>query len=217
MVGLVTLFSEAVRPIRYHNGRQVILRKRLQMPKAGARHEQGFSTDIRHQSGCFALKIIWMLRLSPTALHKHCIYDSLGEVKAATSQRSKRGQNCHYRSGQHLFMKNIVTDIVLEPGLETAHIALHDIDAARPPLPRKWRIASPKQQAQNRPFPRQSAQCLARCRFRYHHDSVGGYEPQIIDFDIPKNTDCAKPLATRWHWRHYARLAHCAGAKTNCR
>lgn len=34
-------------------------------------------------------------------------------------------------AGSTVFMKNIVTDIVLEPGLETAHIALHDIDAAR--------------------------------------------------------------------------------------
>ena len=34
-------------------------------------------------------------------------------------------------AGSTVFMKNIVTDIVLEPGLETAHIALHDIDEAR--------------------------------------------------------------------------------------
>ena len=33
--------------------------------------------------------------------------------------------------GSTVFMKNIVTDIVLEPGLGGAHIALHDIDAAR--------------------------------------------------------------------------------------
>ena len=34
-------------------------------------------------------------------------------------------------AGSTVFMKNIVTDIVLEPGLESAHIALHDIDAER--------------------------------------------------------------------------------------
>ena len=34
-------------------------------------------------------------------------------------------------AGSTVFMKNIVTDIVLEPGLETAHIALHDIDDKR--------------------------------------------------------------------------------------
>ena len=34
-------------------------------------------------------------------------------------------------AGSTVFMKNIVTDIVLEPGLARAHIALHDIDEKR--------------------------------------------------------------------------------------
>ena len=85
-------------------------------------------------------------------------------------------------------MKNIVTDIVLEPGLETAHIALHDIDAARLATSEKSRTALPKQQAPHRPSATlKRREALQNATFVITMIQVGGYEPAtIIDFDIPK-------------------------------
>ena len=92
-------------------------------------------------------------------------------------------------AGSTVFMKNIVTDIVLEPGLESAHIALHDIDAARLATSEKvaQRIA-----ASTATTPRISAtlnrrEALQSADFVITMIQVGGYQPAtVIDFEIPK-------------------------------
>ncbi len=92
-------------------------------------------------------------------------------------------------AGSTVFMKNIVTDIVLEPGLETAHIALHDIDGER--LATSEKVASRIAQT-TRTTPVISAtlsrrEALQDADFVITMIQVGGYEPAtVIDFDIPK-------------------------------
>ena len=103
-------------------------------------------------------------------------------------------------AGSTVFMKNIVTDIVLEPGLERAHIALHDIDEARLATSKKvaHRIAKTTKTKPTVSATLNRRDALQDADFVITMIQVGGYEPAtIIDFEIPKNTGCAKPLATR--------------------
>jgi alpha-galactosidase len=92
-------------------------------------------------------------------------------------------------AGSTVFMKNIVTDIVLEPGLEAAHIALHDIDGARLATSEKvaHRIAetTATQPVISASLDRRAA--LQDADFVITMIQVGGYEPAtLIDFEIPK-------------------------------
>lgn len=92
-------------------------------------------------------------------------------------------------AGSTVFMKNIVTDIVLEPGLETAHIALHDIDAARLATSEKvaHRIAETTGTSPSISATLERRHALQDADFVITMIQVGGYEPAtIIDFDIPK-------------------------------
>ena len=92
-------------------------------------------------------------------------------------------------AGSTVFMKNIVTDIVLEPGLERAHIALHDIDAAR--LATSEKVAH-RISASTNTHPHITAslnrrEALQNADFVITMIQVGGYDPAtIIDFEIPK-------------------------------
>jgi alpha-galactosidase len=92
-------------------------------------------------------------------------------------------------AGSTVFMKNIVADIVLEPGLENAHIALHDIDAARLAVSEKvaHRICDT---TNTRPTISASLirrEALQHADFVITMIQVGGYHPAtVIDFDIPK-------------------------------
>jgi len=92
-------------------------------------------------------------------------------------------------AGSTVFMKNIVTDIVLEPRLETAHIALHDIDAARLTTSEKvaHRIAETTGTKPTVSATLNRRDALQDADFVITMIQVGGYEPAtIIDFDIPK-------------------------------
>ena len=92
-------------------------------------------------------------------------------------------------AGSTVFMKNIVTDIVLEPGLETAHIALHDIDAARLATSEKvaQRIAETTGTTPHISATLERRAALQDADFVITMIQVGGYQPAtVIDFDIPK-------------------------------
>ena len=92
-------------------------------------------------------------------------------------------------AGSTVFMKNIVSDIVLEPGLERAHIALHDIDAARLATSEKvaQRIAETTGTAPRLEATLDRRAALQDADFVITMIQVGGYEPAtVIDFDIPK-------------------------------
>ena len=92
-------------------------------------------------------------------------------------------------AGSTVFMKNIVTDIVLEPGLEAAHIALHDIDAARLATSEKvaHRIAETTDTNPTITATLTRREALQNADFVITMIQVGGYEPAtVIDFDIPK-------------------------------
>ena len=92
-------------------------------------------------------------------------------------------------AGSTVFMKNIVTDIVLEPGLETAHIALHDIDPARLTTSEKVAhlIAETTHTAPTISATLKRREALKDADFVITMIQVGGYEPAtIIDFEIPK-------------------------------
>ena len=92
-------------------------------------------------------------------------------------------------AGSTVFMKNIVTDIVLEPGLDSAHIALHDIDAERLAVSEK--VAHRICEATNT-TPTISAyldrrEALQDADFVITMIQVGGYQPATLtDFEIPK-------------------------------
>jgi alpha-galactosidase len=92
-------------------------------------------------------------------------------------------------AGSTVFMKNIVTDIVLEPGLETAHIALQDIDPARLTTSEKVAhlIAETTHTAPTISATLKRREALQDADFVITMIQVGGYEPAtIIDFEIPK-------------------------------
>lgn len=92
-------------------------------------------------------------------------------------------------AGSTVFMKNIVTDIVLEPGLETAHIALHDIDAARLATSEKVarRIAETTATTPTIDATLDRRAALEDADFVITMIQVGGYQPAtVIDFEIPK-------------------------------
>ena len=92
-------------------------------------------------------------------------------------------------AGSTVFMKNIVTDIVLEPGLQEAHIALHDIDAARLATSEKvaHRIAETTQTTPHIEASLDRRTALKGADFVITMLQVGGYRPStVIDFDIPK-------------------------------
>ena len=92
-------------------------------------------------------------------------------------------------AGSTVFMKNIVTDIVLEPGLERAHIALHDIDEARLATSEKvaHRIAKTTKTKPTVSATLNRRDALQDADFVITMIQVGGYEPAtIIDFEIPK-------------------------------
>ena len=88
-----------------------------------------------------------------------------------------------------MFMKNIVTDILLEPGLENAHIALHDIDAARLTTSQivAQRIAETTATHPTLTATLDRRTALQDADIVITMLQVGGYEPATrIDFDIPK-------------------------------
>jgi alpha-galactosidase len=92
-------------------------------------------------------------------------------------------------AGSTVFMKNIVTDIVLEPGLESAHIALHDIDAERLAVSEK--VARSICDTTNTRLTISASlnrrEALQHADFVITMIQVGGYNPAtVIDFDIPK-------------------------------
>ena len=92
-------------------------------------------------------------------------------------------------AGSTVFMKNIVTDIVLEPGLEGAHIALHDIDEARLATSGKVaaRIAETTATTPTLSATLDRRAALQDANFVITMIQVGGYEPAtVLDFDIPK-------------------------------
>lgn len=92
-------------------------------------------------------------------------------------------------AGSTVFMKNIVTDIVLEPGLESAHIALHDIDGERLATSEKvaHRIAEITGTSPTISATLERRTALQNADFVITMIQVGGYEPAtVIDFDIPK-------------------------------
>ena len=92
-------------------------------------------------------------------------------------------------AGSTVFMKNIVTDIVLEPGLADAHIALHDIDAARLATSQKvaHRIGAITGTKPHITASLTRRDVLQDADFVITMIQVGGYEPAtIIDFEIPK-------------------------------
>ena len=92
-------------------------------------------------------------------------------------------------AGSAVFMKNIVTDIVLEPGLESAHIALHDIDAERLAVSEKVarRICDTTNTRLTISASLNRREALQHADFVITMIQVGGYNPAtVIDFDIPK-------------------------------
>jgi alpha-galactosidase len=92
-------------------------------------------------------------------------------------------------AGSTVFMKNIVTDIVLEPGLESAHIALHDIDAERLAVSEKVarRICDTTNTRLTISASLNRREALQHADFVITMIQVGGYHPAtVIDFDIPK-------------------------------
>jgi alpha-galactosidase len=92
-------------------------------------------------------------------------------------------------AGSTVFMKNIVTDIVLEPGLESAHIALHDIDAERLAVSEKVarRICDTTNTRLTISASLNRRKALQHADFVITMIQVGGYNPAtVIDFDIPK-------------------------------
>ena len=92
-------------------------------------------------------------------------------------------------AGSTVFMKNIVADILLEPGLETVHIALHDIDAARLATSQivAQRIAETTATHPTLTATLDRRSALQDADIVITMLQVGGYEPATrIDFDIPK-------------------------------
>ena len=82
-----------------------------------------------------------------------------------------------------------MTDIVLEPGLESAHIALHDIDAERLAVSEKvaHRICDTTHTRPTISASLNRREALQHADFVITMIQVGGYHPAtVIDFDIPK-------------------------------
>ena len=106
-------------------------------------------------------------------------------------------------AGSTVFMKNIVTDIVLEPGLETAHIALHDIDEARLATSEKvaQRIAKTTKTKPTVSVTLNRRAALQDADFVITMiKSAAMNRRRLLISIFRRNMGCAKPLATRWVW-----------------
>ena len=100
-------------------------------------------------------------------------------------------------AGSTVFMKNIVTDLLLEPALKDVNIALHDIDEKR-------LISRPKSHIKlqnhwgfhHRYLQAQIEESLKHADFVIVMIQVGGYRPStVIDFDIPAKYGLKQTIA----------------------
>lgn len=102
-------------------------------------------------------------------------------------------------AGSTIFMKNIVGDLLHYPALSDATVALMDTDAARLEESRivaEKLVSSMAAGADIRTLSDQRA-ALEGADFVVVAFQIGGYEPcTVIDFEIQKNTGCARQLAT---------------------
>ncbi len=96
---------------------------------------------------------------------------------------------CIIGAGSTVFMRNIVTDVMLDETLTSCHIALHDIDGARlktsDAVARKLAAGTGSRATITCTLDRREA--LAGADFVIVMIQVGGYRPgTVIDFEIPK-------------------------------
>lgn len=101
-------------------------------------------------------------------------------------------------AGSTVFMKNIVTDILLEPALTDVHIALHDIDEKRLNLSTQvaQKLAQSLKQTPQIKASTNRREILENADFVIVMIQVGGYRPStVIDFDIPAKYGLKQTIA----------------------
>ncbi|WP_322096133.1 alpha-glucosidase/alpha-galactosidase [Pelagibius litoralis] len=105
---------------------------------------------------------------------------------------------CFIGAGSTVFMRNIVTDIMLDETFKSCHIALHDIDAERlkvsEAVARKIAASTDCQPTIVSTLDRREA--LIGADFVIVMIQVGGYRPStVIDFDIPRKFGLRQTIA----------------------
>ena len=103
-------------------------------------------------------------------------------------------------AGSVVFVKNLLTDILSEPELADATIALHDIDPERletSGIMARWTAdqlgAKPKIEEH-----KDRRESLRNADFVINMVLIGGTQPIAADFKSRQNLDCAKQLPIRW-------------------
>ena len=101
-------------------------------------------------------------------------------------------------AGSTVFMKNIVTDLLLEPALKDVNIALHDIDEKRLNLSTQvaHKIAESLGLSPQISASTDRRESLNHADFVIVMIQVGGYRPStVIDFDIPAKYGLKQTIA----------------------
>ena len=103
-------------------------------------------------------------------------------------------------AGSTVFAKNILGDCMCREALKDSHIALYDINKERLVESEKVLATLNKNINDDRATittylgDSNRKKALAGADFVVNAIQVGGYEPStVIDFEIPKKTDCARP------------------------
>lgn len=105
-------------------------------------------------------------------------------------------------AGSTVFAKNVLGDVLLQPSLQDAHVALYDIDAER--LADSARMIEALNRNENRGRARVTAHlgvearrdALRGARYVVNAIQVGGYEPcTVTDFEVPKKYGLRQTIA----------------------
>lgn len=117
-------------------------------------------------------------------------------------------------AGSTVFLRNVLGDCIYTDALKGMEIALYDIDGQR--LEQSAAILEAINKGNGCPASIRSylgaenrRKALSGADFVINAIQVGGYDPcTITDFEIPKNTACARPSAIRL--ASAASCVHCA-------
>lgn len=105
-------------------------------------------------------------------------------------------------AGSTVFAKNVLGDCMMTEPLREFEYALYDIDPER--LEESYLMLSNINKNSNGQKARivkyrDRREALRGARYVINAIQVGGYEPcTVTDFEIPKNTVCARLSGTRW-------------------
>ena len=120
-------------------------------------------------------------------------------------------------AGSTVFAKNVLGDSMMTPALEDSVIALYDIDAVRLEDSKRMldtinRNNGSKATIETYLGVENRKAALRGANYVVDAIQVGGYEPcTVTDFEIPKNTACARP--SRIRWASAASSARCAPSR----